>query len=75
MKNLKICLAALVGLLLGVLIHPMATHAQANYVHVNVIQATKTYDNIMRGSEVLGFSCVHEGDSTTCYVATREGAR
>ena len=75
MNHLKICLGALLGFLLGILIHPMPTNAQANSVHVNVIQATKTYDNVFRGSEVLGFSCVHDGDSTTCYVATREGAR
>jgi hypothetical protein len=75
MNNLKICLGALVGLVLGTFIHPMATNAQTNNVHVNVVAATKTYDNVLRGSEVIGFSCVHDGETTTCYVATREGTR
>ncbi len=69
MRFLRTCLAVLLGLLLGaVLFRPNTAKAAGNvYVQSVDIGALSS----IRGTTVVGFSCVGTGMSAACYIASQ----
>ncbi|MBZ5655216.1 MAG: hypothetical protein LAO56_08040 [Acidobacteriia bacterium] len=73
---MKIWIAALSGLLLGVLsaspfYPPSQVHANGNLrLHVNEVPKGNYFD--VQGSQVVGFSCISIPGQSRCFVATVE---
>lgn len=69
MSFLKTCVAVLLGFVLGAALYrPNSAKAAGN---VYVQQVPVGVYNPIRGSNVVGFSCVGSGMSTACYIASQ----
>ena len=70
----KICIAALVGFVLGALLFRTPSSAQAQgraSVTVQQLLSPQGVTHIpVDGSQIVGFSCVPEDGRTDCYVAS-----
>jgi hypothetical protein len=77
MNSLKLCLALVLGIVLGALIRPLTTKAQSNNagekVTVQRVPSLGAYTAtpIPQGQQVVGFSCVHGDNGEACYVASK----
>ena len=75
---MKIWAAVLLGFMLGALLQPIPNLTAQVFgqhginVHVRRVHGPNAADGGYPGSQVVGFSCVHEDDGTMCYVATRD---
>ncbi len=70
-NTIQVCLAAIVGFLLGaVFTHPRPVRAQSG-VKVTYKEVSEYVGTQVQSTQVVGFSCVpHEGSSfPDCYVA------
>jgi hypothetical protein len=69
MSFLKTCIAVLLGFLAGAALYRPNSAKAAGNVYVQQV-AVGVY-NPIRGTSVIGFSCVGSGGSTACYIASQ----
>ena len=69
--SLKVGVASVVGFLCGVaLFHVPVVKAQL-YGSTVFVDEVVGFSEKTKGSQIVGFSCVREGDDTRCYVASK----